>query len=234
MGAAIRQSQDRSPVCRLYDVQRWHTKLRWLWARRQRQQHGVPLRLDGILNIGWSIGSKDRAEVAKLGDLPADNKPHVLCHSFASFAADPGLRADNRNLTKQIRSFRRCRGQCHHEADPENSDLGFKRNPSCGITREMHQSCGTESPPYRCSRDTWILQVSDICDHICLQPCGTEIEYVNALWASTTAALSLTPRLHPVPRGFRCTVNCVIRGLPNRLPDGRERIRPSPSSPRAG
>ena len=55
VGAAIRQSEDRSPVCRLYDVQWRHTQLRWLWAQCQRQQHGVPLRLDGILSIGWSI-----------------------------------------------------------------------------------------------------------------------------------------------------------------------------------
>ena len=37
----------------------------------------------------------------------------------------------------------------------------------------MDQSCGTESPLYRCFRDTWIWQVSDICGHICRQPCGT-------------------------------------------------------------
>ena len=55
MGAAIRQSEDRSPVCHLYDVQRRQRNYDGFGRICQRQQHGVPLRLDGILSIGWSI-----------------------------------------------------------------------------------------------------------------------------------------------------------------------------------
>ena len=50
-----------------------------------------------------------------------------------------------------------------------HSRCRIRRNPSCGMSSEMDQSCGTESPLYRCFRDTWISAVSDICDH---QPCG--------------------------------------------------------------
>ena len=37
------------------------------------------------------------------------------------------------------------------------SDQGA--NPSCGISAEMDQSCGTESPLYRCFRDTRVRRV---------------------------------------------------------------------------
>jgi hypothetical protein len=107
--------------------------------------------------------------IAKLGDLPADITPHVLRHSFASLAADLGYNEPTiasliGHKTHSITS------RYVHSADAvllaaadavanatmkliEKSDL-IKRNLSCGISSEMGQSCGTESPLYRCFRPT--------------------------------------------------------------------------------
>ena len=105
--------------------------------------------------------------IAKLGDQPTDITPHVLRHSFASLAADLGynestiaslLGHKTHSITSRycrVAGSSRCRGECHHEAD----GVGSRGNPSCGISAEMDQSCGTESPLYRCFRDTRVRRV---------------------------------------------------------------------------
>ncbi|MGA9015484.1 MAG: hypothetical protein WB509_23580 [Acetobacteraceae bacterium] len=108
--------------------------------------------------------------IAKLGDQPTDITPLVLRHSFASLAADLGYNEStiasllgHKTHHQQVHALRRrrlagssrCRGECHHEAD----GVGSRGNPSCGISAEMDQSCGTESPLYRCFRDTRVRRV---------------------------------------------------------------------------
>jgi hypothetical protein len=46
--------------------------------------------------------------------------------------------------------------RCVAFQQPDLRWMSIKRNHSCGVSIEMGQSCGTESPYYRCFRDTWI------------------------------------------------------------------------------
>ena len=110
----------------------------------------------------------------------------------------------------------------------EKSDLApVKRNPSCGISSEMDQSCGTESPLYRCFRDIWIRQMSDVRDHIWHQPCGTNLPLIgvfvprdlpDALWR---LAISSETRPHcrpergiaPFRRGKAHRSSAVLRSV---------------------
>ena len=126
--------------------------------------------------------------IAKLGGSSSRLTPHVLRHSFASLAADLGYNEPTiasllGHKTHSITS------RYMHSADAvllaaadavanatmKLMESRIRRNPSCGISSEMDQSCGTESPLYRCFRDTWIRQISDIADHICHQSRGTNL-----------------------------------------------------------
>ena len=93
--------------------------------------------------------------IAKLGGLPADITPHVLRHSFASLAADLGyneptiaslLGHKTHSITSRyvhsadavLLGSRRCRGECHHEAD----GLGPTATPVAGTAARWISRAG--------------------------------------------------------------------------------------------
>jgi Phage integrase family len=124
--------------------------------------------------------------IAKLGELSADITPHVLRHSFAPILAttsrrSPACSAARPTAYQQVHAFRRCRGERHHEAD----GIGSGSHPSCEISSEMDQPCGTELPLYRCFRDTGIRQVPTSATASAISPCGTGIESVYGLIAGS-------------------------------------------------
>jgi integrase len=106
-------------------------------------------------------------KITKLGDLPADITPHVLRHSFASLAADLGYNEPTiatllGHKTHSISSrYMHSAGAVLLTAADAVANATTKlmiasdqAQPSCGNSDEMGRSCGTNSPYYRCFRDT--------------------------------------------------------------------------------
>ncbi len=126
--------------------------------------------------------------IAKLGDLPADITPHVLRHSFASLAADLGYNEPTiasllGHKTHSITS------RYMHSAD---AVLLAAADAVANATMKLMASDQAQ-PQLRDQQPRWISrvgrnhlfigvfvthgfrQVSDICDRICHQPCGTNL-----------------------------------------------------------
>ena len=66
--------------------------------------------------------------------------------------------------------------------------LRIKRNPSCGISAKMNQSCGTNSPLYRCFRPTEIVVL------IWLSPSGTSPEMISRVGRNHLLYRCFVPR----------------------------------------
>jgi Phage integrase family len=125
------------------------------------------------------------SRIAKLGDLPADITPNVLRHSFASLAADLGYNEPT-IATLLGHKAHSITSSYVHSADAvllAAADAvatatmklmaSDQAQPSCGISAKMDQSCGTNSPLYRCFRPTEIVVL------IWLSPSGTSPEMIS-------------------------------------------------------
>ena len=106
--------------------------------------------------------------IAKLGGLPADITPHVLRHSFASLAADLGYNEPT-IATLLGHKAHSITSRYMHSADAvllvaadavANATMNLmasdKTQSQLRVSSEMYQSCGTNSPLYRCFRLTGI------------------------------------------------------------------------------
>ena len=127
--------------------------------------------------------------IAKLGDLPADITPHVQRHRFASLAADLGYNEPTiasllGHKTHSITS------RYVHSADAvllaaadavANATMKLMASDQAQPQLRDQQRDGSvvrDGITYKeVFRDTWIRQVSDICDRICCQSRGTNSSY---------------------------------------------------------
>jgi hypothetical protein len=177
--------------------------------------------------------------IAKLGDLPVDITPHVLRHSFASLATDLGFNEPtiasllgHKTHSITSRYFHSSDAVLLTAADAV-ANATMKLMTSDRAQPQLLDQRGDGSVVWDGITSPLVFSSHEMAarrlDQEC-RPVITDMRLTSLTLAADTfsnRAVSRTPRPSSRAARIRCTVNCVVLGLPRRLPDDLARSRPT-------